>query len=117
MNPRDRERRFRLIGEIGCLPCRKRGWYTVPERHHQNFGAHAGGKRLGDEATVGLCRWHHQGKPPEGMTRLQAERIMGPSLALQPIRFRETFGSDDELLAEQNELIESAERNIVGRIA
>lgn len=78
--------------------------------HHQNLGAHAGQKRLGDEATIGLCPWHHRGifKPPINV---------GPSLAKEPNRFREVFGSDDELLAEENELISEREALIVGRIA
>ena len=106
MSPRDRERRFRYIREIGCICCRRYGYYAAPEVHHQNFGAHAGGKRLGDEYTVGLCRWHHRGveKPP---------CRVGPSLAKEPRRFREIFGTDEALLAEQNELISERERLLV----
>jgi hypothetical protein len=33
----------------------------------------------------------------------------------EPVKFREEFGSDLELLAEQNRLIERAESNVVGR--
>jgi hypothetical protein len=35
----------------------------------------------------------------------------------EPVKFREEFGSDQELLAEQNRLIARAETNVVGRVA
>lgn len=107
MSPAARERRFSRIREIGCLACRKRGWYSSPDVHHLNLGAHAGQKRRGDEATIGLCPYHHRSVTvlPMGL----AYRSLGPSLAREPNEFRRTFGTDDELLAEQNQLIEEYE--------
>lgn len=113
----DRDRRFRLIRDIGCLASRKRGWYVVPDVHHLNLGAHAGQKRRGDEFTIGLSIWHHRGIPLERMTADECRRLLGPSLKHEPNRFREVFGSDDELLAEENELIAERESLIVGKIA
>jgi hypothetical protein len=106
----DRQRRFRLIQDIGCLACHRFGWYSPVDTHHQNLGGHAGQKRLGDESTIGLCPWHHRGilKPPI---------YVGPSLATQPRKFREVFGSDEELLAKQDGLIAEHEALIVGKIA
>lgn len=118
MTPEARKRRFVRIWAIGCLACRKRGWWAVPEVHHLNLGGHAGQKRRGDEYTVGLCGYHHQGKVPSAFKTLkQCRRRLGPSLKHESVAFRATFGSDDELLAEQNELIERAESLVVGRTA
>lgn len=112
MSPRDRERRFRYIKEIGCVACKSRGVYRVPDVHHLNTGGHAGHKRRGDEFTIGLCKWHHVGTPPDGM--LVPEYSLGPSLAKQPNRFRQVFGSDDELLARQNKLLREKGKQLVG---
>jgi hypothetical protein len=117
MNPQARQRRFQRICEIGCICCRQYGRFSPCQVHHQNMGQHAGQKRLGDEATVGLCPWHHVGEPPEELTTAQAVVILGPSMKHEPVRFRKIFGSDEELLAMENEAIAACERRVVGRIA
>lgn len=99
------ERRFYRIREIGCLACRKKGYRSAPDVHHLNLGGHAGQKRRGDEFSIGLCPYHHRGVAPFA----NARAVLGPSLALEPRRFREVFGSDDALLAWQNRLIRDAE--------
>lgn len=110
MTPLERERRFRRIKEIGCIVARRKGLWMLPEIHHQNFNAHAGGKRLGDEFTIGLNRWSHRGVPPDGMTAAEARVLLGPSLAREPNQFRAEFGSDETLLAFQNRLIAEREQ-------
>jgi hypothetical protein len=111
-------RRFQRIYEIGCIACRHMGWFCQPcQVHHLNLGQHAGQKRLGDDHTIGLCPWHHQGLPMGAMSRDKTRDTLGPSMALEPVRFREAFGSDGALLAEQNRLIERAELRVVGRRA
>lgn len=47
----------------------------------------------------------------------QCRRILGPSLQAEPLEFREVFGSDEYLLAWQNELISDAELAVIGRAA
>jgi hypothetical protein len=89
-----------------------RGVYSVPEVHHLNTGGHAGHKRRGDEFTIGLCRWHHQGEAPA--TLKMPEYFLGPSLKLQPNYFRQVFGVDDHLLKYQNKLIGERMKNMVG---
>lgn len=72
--------------------------------HHLNLGGKAGQKRRGRRVSIGLCEWHHQGipiMPTEALTRA----TFGPSLAKESRAFRQEFGTDDVLLAEQNELI------------
>jgi len=115
MSAKSNQRRFRRIYEIGCLACRKFGWFSECQVHHLNLDEHAGQKRLGDEATIGLCPWHHQGQPLGSMTAAQCRRCVGPSMQAEPSRFREVFGSDVDLLRRQNELINQAEMNVVGR--
>lgn len=105
MNPTKRLRRFEQIREIGCLACRKRQRYSVPDVHHLNLGGKAGQKRRGDEFTIGLCPYHHRGNSLPGMDGAQSRNWLGPSLAKESRAFRQEFGSDDELLVEQNELI------------
>lgn len=116
MKPVDRLSRFNRIYELGCLACRRRGWFAQPcQVHHLNLDQHAGQRRLGDDHTIGLCEWHHQGYPKEGRSEEWTRLYLGPSMKHEPVKFREEFGSDLELLAEQNRLIERAESNVVGR--
>lgn len=107
MTPKAREHRFRRIKELGCICCIVHRYCEI---HHLNLGGKAGQKRLGDEFTVGLCPWHHQGKPPTGMGQKEARAIFGPSLKLSSRAFRELYGPDSALLARQNRLIEIADR-------
>lgn len=108
------QRRFRRIQDIGCLCSRRRGWRAEAEIHHLNLGQHAGAPRLGDEYTIGLSPWHHRGVPVNGMSAAQCKKILGPSMAHEPVRFREVFGTDEELLAEQDRLIAEWEQCVVG---
>lgn len=92
------ETRFMAIKEIGCIACRMRGIKAGDaEIHHMTSGGKHGQKRRGHDFTVGLCAYHHRGEP--------VPFNLGPSYALQPRLFRETFGDDDALLAYQNRLI------------
>lgn len=86
--------RFRRLQELGCIACRKLGKFSVPEIHHLL----SGGRRRGHMYTLPLCPAHHRGV-------FHDEALHGPSLALSVRRFREVFGSDDELLGEVNGLL------------
>ena len=101
--------RFAAIRELGCMACRmnmERGMPTtqmVTEIHHHT----SGGRRIGHDATVVLCRFHHQGDAfpfvAEGYTTNAA--IFGPSFGREPRAFRELYGSDAQMLADQNALL------------
>lgn len=113
MNARQRALRFHAIKIIGCLACMRNEWLgfiqisACAEIHHLNFGGKAGGKRLGDSSTIGLCAWHHRGQPPfPRMTATQAAKHYGPSLARESKKFRLLYGEDAELLKEQDRLID-----------
>ena len=107
--------RFQRIYQLGCLACRRMGYFSACQVHHLNLGEHAGQRRLGDEHTIGLCPWHHVGEPIRAFTLAECRDLLGPSMKHEPRRFREFFGSDAALLAWQNELIQRAESILVGR--
>lgn len=113
MNRREFERRCIRIREIGCLACRRLGTYRPPDVHHLNLGGHAGQVRRGDECTIGLCEYHHRGITPEMFTAAEARYFLGPSLKHEPNAFREQFGTDDALLAWEDELIKACEAMVV----
>ena len=88
-------RRWQSFQDIGCICCRKYGFYSIPEVHHLV----SGNRRRGHADTIPLCPYHHRGiEPPP------AE--VGPSFAAGSKPFRARFGSDDELLEETNRLLE-----------
>ena len=54
--------RFEKLIELGCICCRKNfGMWRMPEIHHIIDG----GRRLGHDQTLPLCRYHHQGQYPD----------------------------------------------------
>jgi hypothetical protein len=103
VSPRDRNRRFRLLKGMGCIACLIEGVEVPcgrPEIHHQNEGGLAGHKRRGDEFTIPLGPWHHQGHVRLGETSMSNLANFGPSLARHSRQFRERYGTDDELRAQ-----------------
>jgi hypothetical protein len=115
MTPRAREHRFRRLKEMGCIACWKDGRLDVyPEIHHLNLGGRAGQKRRGDEFTIPLCRWHHQGHDLPGLTIAERVELWGPSLKLHSRAFRDRYGSDDELLAKVNDIIRQRDEMAFG---
>lgn len=89
------------VRELQCIACEleKCDQPNKTEAHHCNAGGKAGNKRRGDEQTLPLCKWHHVGEPPMGMTASEAAFKFGPSLARASRSFRDAYGTDDELLA------------------
>lgn len=113
MNPKAREHRYTRLREMLCIACTLEGMPQpmFPEIHHLNGGGHAGQKRRGDEFTIPLCPWHHQGRPPDPMTTIAGAYIeYGPSLKHHSRQFREKYGSDDYLLTCVNIEIEHRDR-------
>jgi hypothetical protein len=94
------------IREAGCLIARICGLGWTPcELHHLTVGGKHGQKRRGQDFVIGLNPYSHRGVPFNGMTLEQCRELFGPSLAREPRAFREAFGSDDALLAKQDELL------------
>jgi len=87
--------------DTGCVCCRLQGvGYTEPEIHHLGVG-----RRDGHSESIGLCQWHHRAVVPAGWTAEAMRGRYGPSLARGSKPFHAHFGSDDELLAEQERLL------------
>lgn len=100
--------RSEFIKALPCLACKKEKFpgglqCGKTEEHHLNLGHHAGQVRLGDDYSVPLGVWHHRGDPPHGMTASEATFVFGPSLARSPNRFREAYGSDEDMLESTND--------------
>lgn len=62
--------------------------------------------RLGHDATIPLCVWHHRGEPPEGTTKAEARITFGPSFADGRRPFAAAFGSDQQLLELTNAMLD-----------
>ncbi len=63
----------------------------------------SGGRRIGHDATICLCHFHHQAKrlpyPDHGYE--EQAKAFGPSLERESRRFHEFYGTDQQLLAYQ----------------
>jgi len=71
------------------------------EIHHLN----SAGRNRGQDFTIALCSWHHRAVNLDGWGLRTMVEVFGPSLARGSKSFHAEFGSDDELLAIQNEHI------------
>lgn len=100
----DIERR-RLIHAGNCMACEVRGIEVGGTGYVQWH--HLAGKKRHD-LTIGLCQWHHQGRPPEGWSHESCREHFGPSLAEGSKPFHAAFGSDEELLQRQNQFLQEA---------
>lgn len=104
--------RFDCIRRIGCIACLKnqevgRASATLVLRRLEIHHLLSGGRRIGHEATICLCHYHHQAKflPYVDYGYKAQADAFGPSLEREPRRFHEMYGTDEELLALQNELL------------
>lgn len=76
---------LRKVAEMGCIACRKLGYYDTPaEIHHIKKGVM--GKRATNYEVIPLCPHHH--------------RTSNESYHLNPLGFTEQFGTQQELLNE-----------------
>ena len=93
---------------VQCVACYQRG--IVKSGYIEIHHLLSGNKRIGHMATVSLCPWHHRGVVyGDGMSIAQAKELYGPSLANGSKPFRTEFGTDAELLAIQNALLEGTD--------
>ena len=90
----------------GCVVAHILGLKYIPcAIHHFTIGGKHGQKRRGHDYTIGLNDWSHQGYTVMGWSKDECLERLGPSYADDPGAFRDMFGSDDELLKIQNDLI------------
>lgn len=69
----------------------------------------SGNIRRGHAFGFASCDWHHQRIKPDNWTFAGMTQHFGPSLMDGSRLFRETYGSDDELIALQNEILHRSE--------
>lgn len=96
--------RFIEIQERGCVPCflearlQGREWVPQPcDMHHVNQSDH--------QQTYGNCPWHHRGVPHSWSNSWEMKQYFGPSMAIEPKKYRQRYGSEVELLALQNKML------------
>lgn len=97
-------RRMARLTELGCVACaqNEHNMLLSPVEVHHLLD---GGVRRGHAFTVGLCSWHHRGVVFVRKTVAEMTDGLGPSLYHDARSFHERYGSDEELLAYQNELL------------
>jgi RecA-dependent nuclease len=93
-----------------CIPCHV--WSTaghMPAAHIATQSAwdhkKSGNIRRGHRKGFANCDWHHQAIVPDGWTHARMRAHFGPSLMDGSKLFARTYGSDDELIALQLELL------------
>ena len=104
----DRFAKLKQMRCIACTICVETSHFmptarSVPDIHHLL----SGNRRRGHMYTVPLCRWHHVGDPSNGLSATTMSAIHGPALARQSRLFHQHFGTDTELLARTNSLLEN----------
>ena len=72
------------------------------------------GYRIGHDAVVPECAWHHMGECFTGIDRRRMKKQFGPSRKLHKKQFRKRYGSDKHLLALTNEYVMKFEQSIIG---
>lgn len=102
------ERRFDAIQERGCVPCyleaslQGRKWIPEPcDIHHVEQANKCGHHRL----TYGNCPWHHRGVPKNDLLEDVMRANFGPSMAKEPKKYRARYGSEEDLLVYQANLL------------
>lgn len=99
MNKAD-EARMDVIHAMPCICCVISNCLqrSRTEAHHLTD---KGYRRLsgGHQASLPLCKWHHRGVVPFGHTIDSATVAFGPSLFHTSKLFKQTYGTERELLA------------------
>lgn len=101
--------RFDRLKRGECMACRINHERAQKRCDKGGCDAHhllSGGRRRGHAFTIALCPWHHRAiRPDDCPNDAYALHRYGPSYETDRRLFRETYGTDDELLAMQNELL------------
>lgn len=101
--------RFDALRKIGCLACLHNLANDMPitgmavEIHH----VLSGGRRIGHEATIPLCVFHHQADkwPDPAMGYKQASALYEPTLARDARRFHDFYGLELDLITLANRMM------------
>lgn len=99
-----------ITREVGCIPCRMEFARFIPAEANHLLN----GYRIGHDACVPECEWHHRGICLTGTDSRAMRRTFGPSRKLHRKAFRKRYGTDATLLALTNEYVAAFERKIIG---
>jgi hypothetical protein len=99
------EARRDAIKAGNCMACDVRGIDVSGQGLVQWHHLLRGGRRRGHRYTMGLCCWHHLREPLWGHSFAEMTDHYGPSLMDGSKLFHAAYGTDDELLARQDALI------------
>lgn len=101
------KKRYDALHDLGCIACHIDGYMGVPaDMHHlvdKGYRKHSGG----NQSTLPLCKWHHQGEPIMDFTIGYMHAVRGPSMFHHGKEFARHYGTQRQLLAKVNELIQS----------
>jgi Recombination enhancement, RecA-dependent nuclease len=114
-NSRDKAR-YDAMRDIGCIACliarnpTQCGKLTMHHIVDKGYRKHSGG----NQATIPLGEWHHQGYPHSyphmDYTAGWMRMMYGPSMALESKEFARIYGSQRELLGKVNEMLRVGKR-------
>lgn len=96
------------VKRAGCVCCIARGYTPDPDNPPAVEAHHLldGGLRIDHMHVIGACAWHHRGRLfVNGWDHAQHRLMLGPSLAEGSIPFHHTFGTDEDLLRMQTQLL------------
>ena len=101
--------RLDRIHRLPCMACVQEGVSqpSPTEAHHlvdRGYRKHSGGH----DATIPLCGWHHRGMQRDKWIKAEMTAKYGPSFDLDKRRFVDRYGSERELLAMVNSVLEAA---------
>jgi hypothetical protein len=98
--------RMDKISHLPCMACVQEGC-SQPNPTEVHHIVDKGYRRLsgGHQATIALCGWHHRGEPIMGDTMLHMRAYYGPSMFHHGKEFTKLYGTQRQLLARVNEVI------------
>ncbi len=99
--------RFLAMYSLGCIACRLGGHGFEPAQIHHIL---SGGKRIGHDATIPVCPWHHVGEPRYPYNAATMIVLRGPSLGRHKQAFVKEYGTEQSLLERTNELLKQEQR-------
>lgn len=94
-----------------CIPCLV--WHRLGHMPREDVAtccdydhAKSGNLRRGHDHGFASCLWHHRRRIGDGWTFAAMATHFGPSLMDGSRLFRDTYGSDDDLIALQDDILE-----------
>jgi hypothetical protein len=108
---KDESARVMAAKEGPCIPClvwAEAGNMPLSDVMRDNDYNHvkSGNLRVGHGDGFAGCLWHHRGRMSDGWNHAHMRAHFGPSLMDGSRLFHATYGSDDELIARQTQILQ-----------